>query len=146
MCAVVVTILPPKSDPAGPIEVLELTWEQRSKPRRMHTTDRGTEIALALPRGTILNDGDTILNTTDRSVIVRSRLESVLVIRPRDIPQACRIGHHLGNWHRAVQIAEADAIITEPDAPLKAWLEDNGITYSTEERPYQPNLRTSPHS
>jgi len=145
MSEIVLNTLPGKHEAKGSIEILELTWDERSKPRGKYKTDQGTEIALSLPRGTILHDGDTLFNSDAKTINVKAKSESVLVIQPRDISQACRIGHQLGNWHRAAQIDENDCIIVEPDSPLIKWLGDNGIVFSAEQRPYSPNLRTAPH-
>jgi len=145
MSDLVLNTLLVKQEPKGSIETIELTWDQRSKPRGKYKTDQGTEIVLSLPRGTILHDGDTLFNSETKTINVRAKAETVLVVRPQDISQACRIAHQLGNWHRAVQIDEDDCIITEPDSPLKKWLDDNGIKYSEEQRSYSPNLRTAPH-
>jgi hypothetical protein len=36
-------------------------------------------------------------------------------------------------------------VLTEDDAPLRNWLDDNGIYYVLENRRYQPNLRGDAH-
>lgn len=146
MCALLITRLPEIRQPQGPIEFVELTWEERSRPRRKFVTDAGTEVAFALQRGTVLSDGDTIFNTEEKTVVVKARNESLLSITPGDIQQACVVAHHLGNWHRCLQLTPENQILTEPDEPLCQWLDKERINYRQVERVYEPNLRTSAHS
>ncbi|HEY9680416.1 MAG TPA: urease accessory protein UreE [Oculatellaceae cyanobacterium] len=137
--------LPEPGGALGPIETVSLTWEQRSRPRRRCFTDKGKEIALALPRGTVLNDGMLLHNTEKRTVKVVAAPEDVLVIYPDNKLQMCVIAHHLGNWHRSLQLEDDGALIIEVDEPLVKWLEFRKIQFERSTRPYHPNLKGASH-
>jgi urease accessory protein len=143
--AVLITDMPEEAEPKGPLEYLELTFDDRSKPRKRFVTNQGTEIALALKRGTMLSDEATICNTSQLTVIVKAKPESVLAIYPKDKTQACLVAHHLGNWHRSMQVSADGSIFALPDTPLNNWLTQNQIKFEPLVRPYQPNVRGSAH-
>jgi len=127
------------------VETVSLTFEQRSRPRRRCLTDAGTEVALAFPRGTILADGMLIHNTATRAIQVRAEEEDVIIVCPDDQLQMCIIAHHLGNWHRSVQLGDDGTLVLEAEAPLISWLNHRGIKYNACRRPYHPNLKGSAH-
>ncbi len=129
----------------GPTEFVELTWQERSKPHRRTRTTAGTEVALALPRGTVLIDGAVLYNTSERTIAVKAKPEPVMAIYPANQLELARIAHHLGNWHRSAQLEADGSILTEPDSPLAEWLDRQAIRHQEETRPYHPNLRGSAH-
>ncbi|WP_218081039.1 urease accessory protein UreE [Anthocerotibacter panamensis] len=131
--------------PQGPIEVLILPWDERCKPRQRRMTDRGTDVALALPRGTILKDGELLYNSPERTIRVQAQPEPVLVIHPSDPTQACLVAHHLGNWHRSLQVLDDKTLLAQADDPLAHWLEHMGIPYKRQACIYHPNLRGTVH-
>src|SRR5271154_5737178 len=101
-----ITELPTDENPEGPVEVLSLTWHDRCKARSRYQTDRGTDVALSLPRGTVLADGMVLHNTRERTIVVKACPQQVLVISPATAQESCRVAHHLGNWHRSVEISD----------------------------------------
>ena len=137
--------LPAESMPLGPLELVSLTWEQRSRPRRRCFTSEGTEIALALPRGSVLTDGMLVHNTVKRTIQVKAAPEAVLVVQPVSQLEMCIVAHHLGNWHRSLQLEADGSLVIEVDEPLVKWLEHRGISYKQEQRPFHPNLKGSAH-
>lgn len=128
----------------GPLEYVELTWDQRCKPHSRLTTSKGTEIALSLPRGFRLTDGLAVYNSCERTIVIKSKPESVVLIKYIDIAQACRVAHQLGNWHRSLQVL-GDAVITLADAPLTDWLRKQDIAFDQVQLPFEPNLRSHSH-
>ena len=78
---IVVESLPVEQSAAGPTEHIEMDWHQRQKHRQKCTTNTGTEVALALPRGTLLSNETVIYNTPERTVVIRSAQQSVVVVR-----------------------------------------------------------------
>ncbi|HEY9719468.1 MAG TPA: hypothetical protein V6C69_18460 [Trichormus sp.] len=142
---ILIETLPPEKLHESPIEHLALDWDHRKKHRQRCNTTEGTELALALPRGTVLHHGMLLHNSPERTIVVDALEEPVLVIRPADLVQTCKIAHHIGNWHRSMQVLDDAGVLTEDDAPLRNWLDDNGIYYVLENRRYQPNLRGDAH-
>ncbi len=133
------------AQPQSALEVVALSWDDRCKPRQRLFTDKGTEVACALPRGTILADGDLLYSDGERTIVVQAKPESVLVIEAADQIQACTCAHHLGNWHRSLQVNPDGSILVQADSPLEAWLTHMNFAYERAELPYHPNLRGSAH-
>jgi len=142
---ILIETLPDQSKPKGPVELLRLDWDQRKKHRQRCQTESGTEVALALERGTVLMDGLVVYNAEDRTIVVEAVPQAIIVVQPRTTYDACKISHHLGNWHRSVQLLADGTLIVEDDGPLRRWLSSNEIEYALEQRAYQPNLRADVH-
>ncbi len=132
-------------EPQGPVELLHLTWHHRCRARARHQTDSGTEVAISLPRGTMLADGTVLHNSPERTIVVKASPENVLVIFPDNTRQSNTISHHLGNWHRSLELNEDGSLIAEADGPLEDWLKRTGIKYEAQKRPFQPDLRCAGH-
>jgi urease accessory protein len=134
-----------EATPQGPTEVLFLTWEERCKTRQRWVTDKGTEIALSFPRGTIFKDGDVIYNSPERTIVIQAQEEAVLVINLQDTTQLCVVAYHLGNWHRSGQLLANNILWVQADSPLEEWLKQRNIPYQAAQKPYHPNLRGTAH-
>jgi len=142
---ILIETLPNQSKPKGPVELLRLDWDQRKKHRQRCKTESGTEVALALERGTVLIDGLVVYNADDRTIVVLAVPQAVIVVQPRSAYDACKISHHLGNWHRSVQLLDDGTLVIEDDGPLRHWLDQSQIEFVAEHRVYQPNLRLDAH-
>jgi urease accessory protein len=92
------------------VDVLELDQWEAQKNRFRKKTARGTELAVALDRGTIMRDGDILLWEPSKAtaVAVRMRLREVMIIHldglahlaPEIAMRTCvELGHALGNQH-----------------------------------------------
>jgi urease accessory protein len=141
----VIETLPAQEAAKGPIEYIRLDWGERVKHRQKCRTEEGTELALALERGTVLADGDILYNTQELTVVVSALPQQLIIIRPKDVYEACRIAHQLGNWHRSVQLLEDGTILLEDDDPIRNWLQQQGFSFAFENRPYHPNVRVHAH-
>ncbi len=64
---------------------LTLAFDARCKSRLAATLDSGEEVALLLPRGTVLRDGDVLVADDGGLVRVVAAPESVLVVRAPDV-------------------------------------------------------------
>jgi urease accessory protein len=137
--------LPEQTTFEGAREYVHMTWDERRKPRHKCTTDSGREVKIALPRGTTLTDGTILHREEGCAIIVKSQPESVLVIRPANQNEACLAAHHIGNWHRCLQLTDAGELVAEEDGPLCDWLKKSGIAHNQEKRVFQPNLNVSGH-
>ncbi|MEN9206371.1 MAG: urease accessory protein UreE [Thermostichales cyanobacterium SZTDM-1c_bins_54] len=130
---------------AQTVETLALIWDDRCKPRQRLTTDQGTTVLLALPRGTILQDGDCLWDDGQRAICVRAQAEPVLIIPFRDPVTLGKVAHHLGNWHRPAQIDADGTIAAQWDPPLEEWCQHHGIAWERQERPFHANVRGHSH-
>jgi urease accessory protein len=83
---------------------------QRVRMRKI--TDKGTDVGLILPIGTILQNGDVIHKTKDKIIIIEIEPEDVAVLSFNSEDShdfnlfglAVRIGHTLGNMHRPIKV------------------------------------------
>ncbi|MGK7909373.1 MAG: urease accessory protein UreE [Synechococcus sp.] len=141
-----ITALPQEEANEGrPTEAVWLDWHERRKARQRVTSDAGTELFLALPRGTVLADGQCLYREADRQIIVKARSQPLLKIHPQSPVESCRIAHHLGNWHRPIQIDPDGVIWVECDRPIADWLQRTGISFETLESPFHPNSIAHQH-
>jgi urease accessory protein len=142
---ILVENLPEQRSASGPVEYVSMSWHDRCKPRLRVTTEKGTELALALPRGTVISDGTLLYDSPERSVCAKASAEDLIVV-PAPSPRiAATVAHHLGNWHRSLQVMDDGSIATEEDAPYVEWLERVGIAYERRKAAYHPDCRGDAH-
>jgi urease accessory protein len=99
------------------------------KRRLRRETDRGTDVAVDLPRGTYLYDGAVLADDGHRIVVVAREAEEAFVVRfdPRGDParlvdDAVRLGHALGNQH--VPLDVEGVVVCAPVTTSAAILHD----------------------
>jgi urease accessory protein len=112
---------------------IQMTAHDRRRVRRRIDAPDGTTFPLALPTGTVLRPGQLLHQEGSRSYVVGVAPEAVLVVRPRDIAEAARVGHLIGNLHRDVDI-DGDRIVALADAALAARLQRAGVAFAEEQR------------
>ena len=116
---------------------LTLAFDARCKSRLATTLDSGEEVALLLPRGTVLRDGDVLVADDGGLVRVVAAPESVLVARAPDALTLTRAAYHLGNRHTPVEVG-ADYLKLEYDPVLADMLKRLGASVDQVEMPFQP--------
>jgi urease accessory protein len=116
---------------------LTLAFDERRKSRLAATLDSGEEVALLLPRGTMLRDGDVLVADDGGLVRVVAADEAVLVVRASDALTLTRAAYHLGNRHTPVEVG-ADYLKLEYDPVLADMLTRIGATLEQVSRPFQP--------
>jgi urease accessory protein len=126
-------------------DTITLGWEDRQKVRGRRQSDGGFAFAAALPRGTILRDGDCfVFDDPPRVVMVRELSEPVLVVRPRSHGEWALWAYHIGNSHQPLMIT-AEAIVC-PDVPgMEQVLTYHGIPFTREQRPFNPATASPGH-
>ncbi|RFU46049.1 urease accessory protein UreE [Paraburkholderia sp. DHOC27] len=117
--------------------VLTLDFDARRKSRLAATLDNAEEVALLLPRGTVLRDGDVLVAQDGRLVRVVAAAESVLMVRARDVLTLTRAAYHLGNRHTPVEVG-ADYLKLEYDPVLADMLKRIGASVEQASAPFQP--------
>jgi urease accessory protein len=92
-------------------ETITIHRSESQRVRMRKTSDKGTDIALTLPQGTQLRQGDVIALAQDKMVIVDIEPESVAVIAVRNnldgqeiVEVPVRVGHTIGNLHRPIRL------------------------------------------
>jgi urease accessory protein len=116
---------------------LTLAFDDRRKSRLAATLDNGEEVALLLPRGTVLRDGDVLVADDGGLVRVVAAPEAVLVVRAKDALTLTRAAYHLGNRHTPVEVG-ADYLKLEYDPVLADMLKRIGASVDQVSMPFQP--------
>ncbi|TKC91743.1 urease accessory protein UreE [Trinickia terrae] len=116
---------------------LTLAFDARCKSRLAATLDSGEEVALVLPRGTVLADGDVLVADDGGLVRVVAAAEDVLLVRAPDPLTLTRAAYHLGNRHTRVEIG-ADCLKLEADPVLAEMLQRLGASVEKASLPFQP--------
>jgi len=126
-------------------DTIVIGWEERRKPRQRLTTKKGSEIALALPTGTILKDGD-ILYLDDRCyVTVEEAKEDVIVISPEDMAEGAAIAYEIGNRHLPISI-ENGTIATPQNLQMEEFLKKTAIRYQLRKESFEPTRKGHSHA
>lgn len=116
---------------------LTLPFELRQRSRLRARLDDAREVALMLPRGTVLRHGD-LLRADDGAIIaVRAAAEAVSVARTTDALTFARACYHLGNRHVPLQIA-GDGLCYLRDHVLDRMVQGLGLTVVHELQPFEP--------
>jgi urease accessory protein len=116
---------------------LTLSFDDRCKSRLAATLDNGEEVALVLPRGTVLRDGDMLVADDGALVRVIAAAQDVLVVHAHDVPTLMRAAYHLGNRHTPVEVA-AEHLKLEADPVLEDMLKRLGAHVEHATLPFQP--------
>lgn len=116
---------------------LTLPFDARCKSRLAATLDSGEEVALVMPRGTVLADGDMLVADDGGFVRVVAAAEDVLVVRAPSVRLLTRAAYHLGNRHTPVEVG-TDYLKLEADAVLEDMLKRLGVLVAHETQPFQP--------
>lgn len=123
-----------------------LTWERRQKSRQRVRLESGEEVALLLPRGTTLKDGQRIASEAGRIIAVVADVEAVSTVRSTDPMCLARAAYHLGNRHTPVQLGEG-WLRYRRDHVLDAMIEGlgNGVVAEPETAPFEPESGAYSH-
>jgi urease accessory protein len=116
---------------------LTLPFDDRCKSRLAATLDNGEEIALVLPRGTVLRDGDMLVADDGGLVRVIAAAQDVLVVHAHDAITLTRAAYHLGNRHTPVEVI-AGQLKLEADPVLEDMLKRLGAHVEHATSPFQP--------
>ncbi len=116
---------------------LTLPFESRRKSRQRARLDDGREIALLLPRGTVLRQDD-VLRADDGSLIkVNAALEEVSTAFSNSPLLLARAAYHLGNRHVALEVGHAWLRYLH-DHVLDDLVREMGLSLFNERAPFEP--------
>lgn len=107
---------------AGHLEWLILPRADLARRRLRAATDKGSEIAIALPRDVGLFDRALLVQESDLAVAVRVEAERWLRLRPRDQATALALGYHAGNLHWRVRF-DGDLLLVALERPYDSYVE-----------------------
>jgi urease accessory protein len=120
-----------------PSDVVVLDFDARQKHRFLAKLEGGGELAVHLPRGSVLAGGDVLETEDGGAVLVREASEPLSVARVRDPLQLARVAYHLGNRHVALQI-EPGRVSYRHDHVLDDLAARLGAEVSFERGPFSP--------
>lgn len=128
--------------PANPsqavTDTLLLSAEERHRSRSIYITASQQTVQLQMPRGTVLVDGDLLLNAEGHCLRVIAKPEPVLTVRGQTTQDLLRAAYHLGNRHVPLEIT-ATYLRLSADAVLQGMLEQlGGVSVTSELVPFIP--------
>jgi len=124
-------------EPLAASETLVLPFELRQRSRLRATTQSGVELALLLPRGTVLRHGDRVRAANGLVVEVCSAPEAVTTARSDDAALFARACYHLGNRHVPLQVGDG-WLRYLADHVLDRMVADLGLAIAHEQAPFEP--------
>ena len=127
------------------VATLTLTFEERRKSRLRTRLDDGTEVALTLPRGTVLREGDRLRADGGPIVAVKAASEEVSTARTADARLLARACYHLGNRHIPVEVGDGWARYLH-DHVLDAMVAELGLTVDVASLPFEPEAGAYGHA
>jgi urease accessory protein len=132
-----VRVIHPHAEPPAGLPVVELPMSaiDRRRVRRLVEAPDGVVLALELPTGTVLHPGQLLHHDAEAAYVVSAADEDVLVVHPRDLAEAARVGHLIGNMHRDIHASGSD-IIALADTVLAERLARAGVPCERAKRPF----------
>jgi len=127
-------------------DTVTLGWEERMKARGRRRSDGGVEFGTALPRGTVLREGDRLLLDSSKVVVsVIERMEPAFVIEPSTAAEWGLFAYHIGNGHQPLMITDRSLVC--PELPgVEMLLQYHNIPYSRAELAFTPTTATFGHA
>ncbi|MGO4338621.1 urease accessory protein UreE [Labrys sp. KB_33_2] len=123
----------------GDLEVVKIAVGDLDRRRLLARTERGEELAIALPRDQKLFDGAVLLMEAKRAIVVKAGEQRWLRLLPRAAEEALELGYHAGNLHWRVRFEGRDLLVSldGPAADYIARIEPlvrSGRVLATEEQ------------
>ena len=119
-------------------------WEQRRQSRQRVRSVKGRELALALPTGTVLQDGDLLYAAQDLCIAVKAKMEDLLVTPLNDAGRVAMLAYELGNRHLPVSIGH-DRLMTPYDRLVEELLANMGVPFEREKGKFEPTSARRHH-
>jgi len=120
-----------------PHSILSLTASERTRSRHIFSTDDGIAVALQLPRGTTLQDGDLLTSESGDIVRVSAKPEPTITVTSENSLTLLRAAYHLGNRHVSLEISPT-YLRFSPDPVLEGMLVQLGLQIVSEIAPFYP--------
>jgi urease accessory protein len=114
---------------------IPMTAVDRRRVRRLISAPDGVQFPLALPTGSILRPGQVLHEANGRAYVVAAAPEDVVVVRPRSLEEAARVGHLIGNLHRDIE-TDGNAVIALADSALIDRLQRIAVPFTEERRAF----------
>ena len=109
-------------------DALVLTAEERRWGRRRVVTERGREVALALPTGSVLTPGEVLHVAPEWYLVVEAATEAVLAVAPRSHQEALRVAFEVGNRHFTLAV-DGGRLLVNDDPAMESLLRRLGVPF-----------------
>jgi urease accessory protein len=116
---------------------LVLTAEERRWGRRRVTTEKGRELVLALPTGSVLEPGHVLYVGDDHYVAIDAAEEAVLAVSPRSRDEMVRVAFEVGNRHFTVAI-DGDRLLVPDDVAMEQLLDRLRVPWKRARAVFEP--------
>ena len=116
---------------------LVLTAEERRWGRRRVKTEKGRELVLALPTGSVLEPEHVLHVGEDYYVIIEAAIEAVISVSPRSRDEMVRVAFEVGNRHFTVAI-EGDRLLVPDDVAMEQLLTRLGVVWTRDRAVFVP--------
>ncbi|VVD92696.1 urease accessory protein UreE [Pandoraea capi] len=116
---------------------LVLPFDARSKSRLRATLETGEDVALFLPRGTVLRGGDMLVADDGGFIRVEAAPETVLLVTASTALALTRAAYHLGNRHTPVEVGDG-YLKLEYDPVLRDMLLRLDVDVAEALMPFEP--------
>jgi urease accessory protein len=114
-----------------------LSAEERRWGRRRIKTEKGRELALALPTGSVLEAGHILHVGEDYYVVIEAAAEAVLAVSPRSRDEMVRVAFEVGNRHFSVAI-DGDRLLVPDDIAMEQLLTRIGVPWTRARAVFAP--------
>jgi urease accessory protein len=120
----------------GAVEVVTIAAGDLDRRRLLTRTEKGEEVAIALPRDQKLFDGAVLVLDDERAIVVRAGEQRWLRFTPRSSRAALELGYHAGNLHWRVRFESDDLLVAQDDpaphyaARIEPLIRDGLVTMS----------------
>jgi len=118
-------------------DTLVLSFKDRERSRLKATLSSGEDVALFLPRGSVLKAGDILTNDQGDRVKIEAAKETVSTVKASSVHLLLRIAYHLGNRHVPLQV-EPTWLRYAHDHVLDDMVRLIGGDVVVEQQPLQP--------
>ncbi|AKM32810.1 urease accessory protein UreE [Pandoraea faecigallinarum] len=116
---------------------LVLPFDARSKSRLRATLETGEDVALFLPRGTVLRGGDVLVADDGGFIRVEAAAQTVLLVTAGTALALMRAAYHLGNRHTPVEVGDG-YLKLEYDPVLRDMLLRLDVDVAEALMPFEP--------
>ncbi len=124
-------------DPAKVIDRIELTFEDRTRRRRVLTGATGTTFLLDLPQPGVMKEGDGLALEDEHVITVSAAPEELMHVTCTDVHHLIRTAWHVGNRHVPCEI-HTDHLRLLWDPVIAAMLENLGCKVTRLTAPFTP--------
>ena len=118
-------------------DALVLTAEERRWGRRRVKTEKGRELVLALPTGSVLEPEHVLYVGPDYYVVIEAAVEGVLTISPRSRDEMVRVAFEVGNRHFTVAI-DGDRLLVPDDIAMEQLVSRLGVPWKRDRAVFSP--------